>query len=76
MILLTLSKKQATKLAKNQVILDRALKALGLNDIAVRLHAEVDVTVIVNVARSAAEAEIQAIGGDVDARSRKTKSLQ
>jgi len=56
------------KVSKNQVILDRAIKVLGLNDIAVRLHAEVDVTVIVNVARSAAEAEIQAIGGDVDAK--------
>lgn len=56
------------KVSKSQVILDRAIKVLGLNDIAVRLHAEVDVAVIVNVARSAAEAEIQAIGGDVDAK--------
>jgi len=55
------------KVGKNQVILDRALKTLGLYDITVRLHAEVDVTVTVNIARSAEEAEIQAAGGDVDA---------
>lgn len=56
------------KISKNQVILDRAIKILGLNDIAIRLHAEVDVNVVVNVARSAEEAEIQAAGGDVDAK--------
>lgn len=56
------------KVSKNQVILNRAIKILGLNDIAVRLHAEVDINVTVNVARSAEEAEIQAAGGDVDAK--------
>ena len=55
------------KVNKNQVILDRALKVLGLYDIAVRLHAEVDIKIVINVARSAEEAEIQAAGGDVDA---------
>ena len=55
------------KVGKNQVILNRALKTLGLYDIALRLHAEVEVNVVVNVARSAEEAEIQAAGGDVDA---------
>lgn len=56
------------KVDKGQVVLDRAIKTLGLNAIAVRLHAEVDVTVTVNVARSVEEAEIQAAGGDVDAK--------
>lgn len=56
------------KVTKNQIILNRAIKILGLNDIAVRLHAEVDINVVVNVARSAEEAEIQAAGGDVDAK--------
>ena len=56
------------KVTKNQVILNRAIKILGLNDITVRLHAEVDINVVVNVARSAGEAEIQAAGGDVDAK--------
>ncbi|MCP5382978.1 MAG: 50S ribosomal protein L9 [Kordiimonadaceae bacterium] len=55
------------KVDKSQVILNRALKTLGLYDIALRLHAEVEVNVTVNVARSAAEAEIQAAGGDVSA---------
>ena len=55
------------KISKNQVILNRSLKTLGLYDITVRLHAEVDITVVINVARSAEEAEIQAAGGDVDA---------
>ena len=55
------------KVGKNQVILNRALKTLGLYDITVRLHAEVDVSIVVNVARSAEEAEIQAAGGDIDA---------
>ncbi|MCL4164507.1 UNVERIFIED_CONTAM: hypothetical protein GTU68_003792 [Idotea baltica] len=54
------------KIGKNQVILDRALKTLGLYEIIVRLHAEVDITVTANIARSAEEAEIQAAGGDVD----------
>ncbi|HPF46145.1 MAG: 50S ribosomal protein L9 [Alphaproteobacteria bacterium] len=55
------------KVDKSQVILNRALKTLGLYDIALRLHAEVEINVTVNVARSAAEAEIQAVGGDVSA---------
>ena len=55
------------KVGKNQIILNRALKTLGLYDITVRLHAEVDVSIVVNVARSAEEAEIQAAGGDIDA---------
>ena len=55
------------KVGKNQIILNRALKTLGLYDITVRLHAEVDVSIVVNVARSAEEAEIQAAAGDIDA---------
>lgn len=55
------------KVGKNQVILDRSLKVLGLYDIVVRLHAEVDISIVINVARSAEEADIQAAGGDVDA---------
>ena len=44
---------------RNQVILDRAIKALGLHDIVIRLHPEVTVTVKINVARSSEEAEQQ-----------------
>ncbi|MBL4603279.1 MAG: 50S ribosomal protein L9 [Emcibacteraceae bacterium] len=55
------------KVNKTQVILNRAIKTLGLYDILVRLHAEVDITIVINIARSVEEAEIQAAGGDVDA---------
>ena len=44
---------------RNQVIMDRAIKALGLTEVRVRLHPEVSVKVIVNIARSLAEAETQ-----------------
>ncbi len=46
-------------IGRNQVVLNRAIKTLGLHDIDVRLHPEVLVTVVVNVARSDAEAETQ-----------------
>lgn len=44
---------------RSQVILDRAIKTLGLHDVVVRLHPEVSVAVIVNIARSIDEAETQ-----------------
>jgi large subunit ribosomal protein L9 len=49
--------------ARQQVNLDRALKNIGLHDVAVKLHPEVSVTVIANIARTAEEAEIQAETG-------------
>ena len=53
------------KIAKNQVILDRPIKALGVHDVKIALHAEVAVTIKVNVARSPEEADLQAKGVDV-----------
>jgi large subunit ribosomal protein L9 len=53
------------KIGKNQVILDKPIKAIGLYDVRVQLHPEVAVTVKVNVARSPEEAELQAQGVDV-----------
>lgn len=47
------------KVARNQVVLDRAIKTLGLHDVIISLHPEVTQTVIVNIARSADEAEKQ-----------------
>jgi len=44
---------------RNQVIMDRSIKTLGLIEARVRLHPEVVVTIIVNIARSLAEAETQ-----------------
>lgn len=45
--------------SRNQLVLDRPVKMLGLFDFRVRLHPEVDSTVTVNVARSAEEAAEQ-----------------
>ncbi len=50
---------------RQQVRLDKPIKALGLHDVRVALHPEVIVTVKVNVARSDEEAEIQARGGTI-----------
>lgn len=55
------------KVTKNQVVLDRPIKTLGIHDVRVALHPEVSVTVQVNVARSPEEAELQAKGVDVTA---------
>ena len=48
---------------RNQVVMDKAIKTLGLFDMRVRLHAEVDVTVTVNIARSLEEAATQLESG-------------
>lgn len=48
---------------RNQVVLDKPIKLLGLHTLRIRLHPEVSVTVTVNVARSQAEAEVQAKAG-------------
>ncbi len=51
---------------RKQVTMDKVLKTLGLHDVKVRLHPEVSVTIIVNIARSAEEATIQARGESVE----------
>ncbi len=50
---------------RNQVLLDRPIKVLGLQDVLISLHPEVEVTVSINVARSEEEAERQAKGEDI-----------
>lgn len=52
---------------RRQVGLDRPIKSLGLNEVRISLHPEVEVDVTMNVARSADEAERQARGEDVTA---------
>jgi len=47
-------------ITRQQVRLESPLKVLGIHDIRVALHPEVDVHVSVNVARSQEEAELQA----------------
>lgn len=53
------------KVGRSQVRQDEPIKALGVFDVSIRLHAEVDVVIQVNVARSAEEAERQAAGENV-----------
>ena len=55
------------KVDRNQVVLTRPIKTLGLHPVQVNLHPEVSVEVIANVARSEAEAESQAAGEDINA---------
>lgn len=54
-----------TVVTKAMVVLERPIKALGLVDVRVNLHPEVQVTVQANVARSPDEAELQAQGINV-----------
>ena len=53
------------KVGKNQVVLDKPIKSIGVYEVKVALHAEVIVKVKVNVARSPEEADLQAQGVDV-----------
>ena len=46
--------------SRNQVLMEKPVKTLGIFDFRVRLHPEVDVTVSINVAQSEEEAQAQA----------------
>jgi large subunit ribosomal protein L9 len=50
---------------RRQVRLDRAIKTIGLHEVQVTLHPEVEVPITINVARSNDEAERQARGEDL-----------
>jgi large subunit ribosomal protein L9 len=51
--------------SRNQVVLDKPIKTIGMNPVVVRLHPEVEVTVVANVGRTEEEAARQAKGEDV-----------
>ena len=53
------------RIDRSMVALDKPIKTLGVHPIRVRLHAEVTVTVSINIARSPDEAERQARGENV-----------
>ena len=53
------------KVDRSMVVLDKPIKTLGIHEIKVRLHPEVTVSVNINIARSADEAERQARGENV-----------
>ena len=73
-------------ITRNQVIMDRSIKTLGLTETRIRLHPEVSVTVTVNIARSLAEAETQLktgvavtgenVGDEVTLSGAKTESVE
>ena len=46
-------------ISRSQVVMDKAIKTLGLTDTRIRLHPEVHVDIIVNIARSLEEAGTQ-----------------
>ncbi len=50
---------------RKQVVLIRPIKDLGLHDVTVVLHPEVEATITLNVARSPEEAELQAAGKSI-----------
>jgi large subunit ribosomal protein L9 len=50
---------------RNQVELNHPIKTIGITNVAIALHPEVEVTVSLNIARSTEEAERQAHGEDL-----------
>ncbi|MEM9475883.1 MAG: 50S ribosomal protein L9 [Pseudomonadota bacterium] len=50
---------------RKQISLERPIKELGLHTLQVSLHPEVDVSIVLNVARSTEEAELQASGKSI-----------
>ena len=53
---------------RQQVRLDRAIKTIGVHEVQISLHPEVEVPISINVARSSDEAERQARGEDLTTR--------
>jgi large subunit ribosomal protein L9 len=56
---------EGKKVNKNQIALNKPIKAIGLYDVKIALHSEVSVMIKVNVARSPEEADLQSQGVDV-----------
>ncbi|GHG12227.1 MULTISPECIES: 50S ribosomal protein L9 [Paracoccus] len=52
-------------LDRKQVVLNQPIKDLGLHQVSIVLHPEVDATIVLNVARSPEEAELQAQGKSI-----------
>jgi large subunit ribosomal protein L9 len=53
------------RIDRAMVVLDRPIKTLGVHQVKMRLHPEVSITVSINIARSADEAERQSRGENV-----------
>jgi large subunit ribosomal protein L9 len=50
---------------RKQIVLTRPIKELGLHTLTVSLHPEVEAEIVLNVARSSEEAELQAAGKSI-----------
>jgi len=53
------------KVERSMVVLDKPIKTLGLHEVKVKLHAEVTVSITLNIARSVDEADRQARGENI-----------
>lgn len=58
----TVASDEGFSIDRKQVIIRQPIKELGLHELEVHLHPEVDATITLNVARSPEEAELQASG--------------
>jgi large subunit ribosomal protein L9 len=56
---------EGAQVERSAVVLDKPIKTLGLHPVKLRLHPEVTITVMVNIARSRDEADRQARGENV-----------
>lgn len=54
--------------SRNEIQLNNPIKTIGIHHIAIQLHADVEVKITINIARSAAEAEKQVKGEDLKVR--------
>lgn len=66
--------KEGFSVARNQIALQAPIKTIGLHTVPVALHPEVEVSITINVARNADEAERQARGENVTQRREETEA--
>jgi large subunit ribosomal protein L9 len=59
------AKAQGYDIDRKQVVIGDPIKTLGLRDVTINLHPEVEATITLNVARSPEEAEVQASGKSI-----------
>ena len=59
------AKAQGYDIDRKQVVIGDPIKTLGLRDVTIHLHPEVEATITLNVARSPEEAEVQASGKSI-----------
>jgi large subunit ribosomal protein L9 len=67
---------QGFAVSRNQIVLEKPIKALGVSRVRVALHPEVSVFIDVNIARSKDEADLQAKGIDVIAQAAQEEAAE